>query len=81
MSSKQSVHKIVEECNKAGLNGKKLIENLRTWRAKEFVKVEIEEGIFQELDGKLQEGVSTRLIEKEDNSDSLLTDIKKKNWF
>ncbi|MCP1399477.1 hypothetical protein CON42_11955 [Bacillus thuringiensis] len=81
MPSKKSVHKIVEECNKAGLNGKKLIENLRTWRAKEFVKVEIEEEIFQELDGKLQEGVSTRLIEKEDNSDSLLTDIKKKIGF
>lgn len=46
MSSKQSVHKIVEECNKAELNGKGLIENLRTWRAKEFVKVEIEEEIF-----------------------------------
>ncbi|MEB9346480.1 hypothetical protein P4I10_33120 [Bacillus cereus] len=81
MPSKQLVHKIVEKCNKAGLNGKKLIENLRTWRAKEFVKVEIEEEIFQELDGKLQEGVSTRLNEKEDNSDSLLTDIKKKIGF
>ncbi|EJQ03199.1 hypothetical protein IE3_05570 [Bacillus cereus BAG3X2-1] len=78
MPSKQSLHKIVEECNKAGLNGKELIGNLRTWRAKEFVKVEMEEEIFHELDGKLQEGVSTRLIVKEDTSDNLLIDIKKK---
>ncbi|EMN7731570.1 AAA family ATPase [Bacillus cereus] len=78
MPSKQSLLKIVQECNAAGLEGHSLIQHLRTWRGQEFVKVEIEEEVFKEVEGKLQEGVSTRLIVKEDNSDGLITDIKRK---
>ncbi len=78
MPSKQSLLKIVEKCNAVGLDGDSLILNIRTWRGQEFVKVEIEEEIFIELEGRLQEGVSTRLIVKEDHSDDLITDIKRK---
>ncbi|CRK83014.1 McrB family protein [Neobacillus massiliamazoniensis] len=77
MPSKQSLLRIVKECNKVGLVGFSLIQNLRTWRGKEFVKVSIEEEIFKEVDGRLQEGVSTRLILKEDDSDALITEIKR----
>ncbi|MGE1217193.1 AAA family ATPase [Bacillus toyonensis] len=78
MPNKQSLLKIIEMCNTKGLDGKTLVQNLRTWRGKEFVKVKIEEDIFKELDGKLQEGVSTRLIVKEDYSDSLIIEFKRK---
>ncbi|WP_182104204.1 AAA family ATPase [Niallia taxi] len=78
MPSKQSLLKIVEECNKIGLDGESLIKKLRTWRGREFVKVAIEDEVFTEIEGKLQEGVSTRLILKEDDSDGLLTDIMHK---
>lgn len=78
MPSKQSLLKIVKECNAAGLDGDSLIQNLRTWRGQEFVKVEIDEEIFKEVEGKLQEGVSTRLILIEDDSDSLINNIKRK---
>lgn len=78
MPNKQSLLKIIQECNAAGLDGQTLINNLRTWRGKEFVKIEIDEEIFIEVEGKLQEGVSTRLILEEDNGDPLITDIKRK---
>lgn len=66
MQSKQSLLKIVKECNAAGLDGNLIIQKLRTWRGQEFVKVEIDEEIFKEVEGKLQEGVSTRLFLIED---------------
>lgn len=78
MPNKQSLLKIVKECNAAGLDGQTLINNLRTWRGKEFIKIEIDEETFIEVEGKLQEGVSTRLILEEDNGDPLITDIKRK---
>lgn len=78
MPSKQSIMQIVEKCNEVGLDGYSLIQNLRTWRGTEYVKVKIEQEIFTKIEGRLQEGVSTRLILQEDDSDSLITKIKHK---
>ncbi|RAP74847.1 hypothetical protein DL346_19965 [Paenibacillus montanisoli] len=77
MPSKESLNKIAKKCKEYGLDGQALILKLRIWREKEFIKVKIDEEMFQELEGRLQEGVSTRLILKEDESDNLINEIKR----
>ena len=49
MPSKQSLLKIIEVCNAAELDGKTLIQNLRTWRGSKLVKVKIEKDRFKEV--------------------------------
>ncbi|WP_034774269.1 AAA family ATPase [Exiguobacterium antarcticum] len=72
-----SLQKIVQTCNDLGLDGENLILRLRTWRGSKFMKMKILEEKFQSLNGKLQEGISTRLLTANDESDPLLNEIQK----
>lgn len=77
LPNRESLQKIVNNCNEKGLEGDNLILSLRTWRGSKFMKLEILEEKFQSLSGKLQEGISTRLLTTNDDSDHLLNEIKK----
>ena len=77
LPTKESLIKIIDKCNSKGLDGENLILSLRTWRGSEFMKLKISEETFLEIEGKLQEGISTRLISSNEDSDRLLIDIKK----
>ena len=72
----ESLQKIVSTCNEKGLDGDNLILNLRTWRGSKFMKLEVLEEEFRSLNGKLQEGISTRLLTTDDVSDHLLNEIQ-----
>jgi len=74
--SKSSFLKIKEKCEEHGIDFDKYGWNLRTWRGKEFIKLEITEELFKFIGGKLQEGISTRLLlEKE--KDLILNNINR----
>lgn len=75
----KSLQKIVSACNERGLDGDNLILNLRTWRGSKFMKLKILKEEFRSLNGKLQEGISTRLLSTDDDSDHLLNEIQ--NYF
>lgn len=72
----ESLQKIVSICNERGLDGENLILNLRTWRGSKFMKLKVLEEEFRSLNGKLQEGISTRLLTTDDDSDHLLNEIQ-----
>ena len=76
LPDKQSLQKIVGACTSRGLDGDNLILSLRTWRGSKFMKLEILEEKFKSLNGKLQEGISTRLLTTKEDSDHLLIEIQ-----
>lgn len=76
LPDKESLQKIVRACTVRGLDGDNLILSLRTWRGSKFMKLEILEEQFQSLNGRLQEGISTRLLTTNDDSDHLLNEIR-----
>lgn len=76
--NKQSLEKIIERCNNLNLDGRSLVQKLYTWQGKEFVIVELTESLFSPLENmRLNEGISTRQILNEDDSDELISQIKK----
>jgi len=76
LPDRESLQKIISTCNERGLDGDNLILSLRTWRGSKFMKLEVLEEKFQSLNGKLQEGISTRLLTTNDDSDHLLNEIQ-----
>lgn len=77
LPDRDSLEKIIDACKTKGLDGETLILSLRTWRGSRFMKLNILEEKFQDIEGKLQEGISTRLVSSHEDSDELLIKIKK----
>ncbi|MEH7474539.1 AAA family ATPase, partial [Priestia megaterium] len=78
LPNKVSLEKIIDRCAALGLDGRSLIQKLHTWQGKEFVTVELIDSLFRPLeDVRLNEGISTRQILNEDESDKLISQIKK----
>ncbi|WP_394679149.1 AAA family ATPase [uncultured Exiguobacterium sp.] len=74
MPDKQSLKRIIDECNEKELNGEQLIFNLRTWHGSKFMKLKILEEKFQKLSYDLTMGVSSRVLTDYDSSDDSLKD-------
>ncbi|MFK4392271.1 hypothetical protein ABH916_004199 [Peribacillus frigoritolerans] len=78
MPNKSSLEKIIDRCTVQNMDGHSLIQKLHTWQGKEYVEVEIIDPIFCPLeDVRLNEGISTRQIIKEDESDDLINQIRR----
>ncbi|QTL52032.1 AAA family ATPase [Priestia aryabhattai] len=76
LPNKESILKIKAKCEEQGIDFESYGWNIRTWRGREFLKLQISEEIFEFIGGSLQEGISTRIL-LENETDSVLNNINR----